>query len=91
MAVYPTGNDATGLDLFTVPPAEHYAAWADAESRGWALGGSFHSHPSGTAQPSSRDVAAALDPEWAYLVVDGQGDVRAWRIVAGQVSEIALS
>ena len=90
VAVYPTGNDADGLDAFVVPPAEHFAALTDAEGRGWSLGGSFHSHPTGRAEPSARDVAAALDPGWAYLVVGGDEAIRAWRITAGSVSEILL-
>lgn len=90
-AVYPTGNDAEGTDRFTVPPAEHHAALVDAEGLGWELGGSFHSHPRGEAVPSARDITGALDPGWIYLVVGRAEDLRAWRIAAGEASEIRLS
>lgn len=91
-AVYPTGNEAPGLDSFVVPPAGHYAALEHAEAHGWELGGSFHSHPRGEPVPSPIDVADALDPGWVYLVVGPATEpiVRAWRIRSGIVSEVAL-
>lgn len=91
-AVYPTGNDAVGLDSFVVPPTEHYAAFEHAEEHGWELGGSFHSHPRGEAVPSPRDIADALDPQWIYLVVGPEAEplMRAWRIRSGTVFEVAL-
>ena len=95
-AVYPTGNDAVGLDSFVIPPAEHYAALEHAEDHGLELGGSFHSHPRGEAVPSPTDVAGALDPRWVHLVVGPvigparEPLIRAWRIRSGTVSEVAL-
>ncbi|MCH7899810.1 MAG: Mov34/MPN/PAD-1 family protein [Acidobacteria bacterium] len=38
------------------------------------MSGVFHSHPDGSAEPSMDDVAAALDPEWVYLVVGFLGE-----------------
>lgn len=93
VAVYPTGNDAESPENgFTVPPREHYEALADAESRGWEIGGVFHSHPRGTARPSMVDVMSALDPDWVYLVVGMRGglEVRAWRIRGNHIDEIEI-
>lgn len=93
MDVYPTGNLDASPVSYTVPPEEHFAALTDAESRGWSLGGVFHSHPRGHARPSMTDLERAPDPEWVYLVVGLAGDpeVRAWKIRDGQVSEVGLS
>lgn len=91
--VYPTKNLERSPHGYTVPPEEHFAALTDAESRGWELGGVFHSHPRGTAEPSMVDVAAALDPTWVYLVIGPIEDdvtVRAWAIRDGQASEMQL-
>lgn len=56
------------------------------------MGGSFHSHPGGPAVPSPRDVEAALDPEWIYLIVGLRvsPDLRAWSIAGGRAAEVAL-
>jgi proteasome lid subunit RPN8/RPN11 len=80
--VYPTDNLDSSPDSYTVPPDDHYRALIDAESHGWTLGGVFHSHPNGTAQMSTTDVAGANEPEWLYVVVGFEGgpDLTAWVI-----------
>lgn len=90
--VYETANIDASPSSFTVPPEEHYEALQDAESRGWEIGGVFHSHPSGTARPSMVDVMAARDPEWLYLVVglSGEPEIKAWRIREGEISEVPV-
>lgn len=90
--VYPTSNAEASPSGYTVPPEEHFAALEDAESRGWSLGGVFHSHPDGGARPSMTDVESALDPEWTYLVIGlrGSPEIRAWRIAAGEISEVEI-
>ncbi|MEA1903261.1 MAG: M67 family metallopeptidase [Actinomycetota bacterium] len=90
--VYPTENLDRSPVGYTIPPEEHFAALTDAESHGWSLGGVFHSHPNGQARPSMTDVRAALEPDWAYLIV-GLGDdpvVRAWSIREGQIEAVGL-
>ena len=91
--VYRTANADRSPTGFTVPPEEHYAALSDAESRGWEIGGVFHSHPNGFAKPSTVDVGGALDPEWFYLVVglSGEPELRAWQIQDDRISEVSLS
>ena len=92
VAVYPTGNQDDLPSGYTVPPEEHFAALRDAESKGWELSGVFHSHPQGSAKPSMVDVAAALDPEWLYLVIGLQAEplIRAWRIEQKEIEEVSL-
>lgn len=90
--VYATANLEGSPVSYTIPPEEHFAALTDAESKGWELGGVFHSHPTGPARPSMIDVQRALDPDWVYLVVGlgGEPEVRAWAIKDGNLDEIGL-
>lgn len=90
---YATTNVDRSRVRFTVSPGEHYGAIRHAERQGWAIAGSFHSHPESAAFPSARDIEGALDPEWLYVIV-GLGDdlpeLRGFRIHDYQVSEVAL-
>ena len=91
--VYTTTNVDRSRVKFTVSPKEHYGAIRHAESRGWTIGGSFHSHPDSSAFPSARDIDGALDPDWLYVIVglgDGAPEVRGFRIRDYQVVEVAL-
>ena len=49
----------------------------------------YHSHPRSAAEPSQTDINLAEYPEYLYVIVslDGDADVRAWRIENGAVSE----
>lgn len=79
---------------FTVDPDEHFAALRHAERRGWTIGGAFHSHPRGSAVPSRRDVAGALDPDWLQVIVGLGTDpeqVRGWRVRNGVATEVAMT
>jgi len=79
---------------FTVDPDGHFASLTDAESNGWALGGSFHSHPRTAAVPSRTDIAGALEPGWVHLIVGltdpGAPELRAWTIQDGAAAEVLL-
>lgn len=90
--IYPTGNDLASPTGFTIPPQDHINSLFDSESNGWTLGGVFHSHPNGSAVLSTIDVAAALDPNWLYIVVglNGEPEVRVWRVGNDGVSEIQI-
>lgn len=90
--VYPTDNADKSPTGYTIPHSEHFNALIRAESRGWRLGGSFHSHPGSEALPSERDLEGALDPEWVYLIVGFKGSpaLRAWEIRDGAPAEVAL-
>lgn len=67
--VYPTDNADSSPTSYTIPPQEHLEALNDAESKGWRIGGVFHSHPDGPAQLSATDIEKALEPDWIYVVV----------------------
>jgi len=87
---YPTVNAAGSARVYTVEPKGLLGADRDAESRGIALIGVFHSHTHTAAYPSPTDVAQAPDPAWHYVLVslaDGIPVVRSYRIVGGNISE----
>jgi len=79
---------------YTVDPDQHFAALTDAETRGWALGGSFHSHPRTDPIPSQTDIARALEPDWIYVIAGpvepGPTSVRGWRIAGGAATEVVI-
>jgi proteasome lid subunit RPN8/RPN11 len=87
---YPTDNVAQSARVYTVDPKGLLRADRDAEGRGLALVGVFHSHTHTAAYPSPTDVAQAPDPTWHYVLVSlaqGAPAVRSYRIVDGNISE----
>ena len=54
--------------------------------------GIYHSHPRSAAEPSQTDINLAHYPDWSYLIVslEGEPEVRVWRIVDGAVEEETL-
>ena len=54
----------------------------------------YHSHPSGPAEPSARDIAQAFHPEAAHIIVSLAEakcpQVRGFRIIEGVATEIEL-
>ena len=49
----------------------------------------YHSHPRSGAEPSQTDINLAQYPDWTYWIVslNGEPEVRAWRIADGRVEE----
>lgn len=91
--LYCVSNADASPVSYTIDPAGHFAALQDAEKNGWELIGAFHSHVDGPAYPSPTDVAGAAEPDWAWLVVGpitGAPEIRAYRIVAGEIVEQEL-
>jgi [CysO sulfur-carrier protein]-S-L-cysteine hydrolase len=87
---YPTENVAHSSRVYTVDPKGFLAADRDAEARGLAILGVFHSHTHTDAYPSPTDVAHAPDPDRHYVLVSLRDDapvIRSYRIVAGKIQE----
>jgi proteasome lid subunit RPN8/RPN11 len=86
---YPLTNELHSPTNYTIAPREHFRAIRHAESRGWDIGGVFHSHPHTGAYPSPTDVRLSVDPTWLYVVVGMEERhrplVRGFRIAAGQI------
>ncbi len=86
----PTGNVAASAKLYTVDPRAHLRAERDAEEKGLAVVGVFHSHTHTDPYPSPTDVVQAPDPSWHYVLVSLRHElasVRSYRIVGGAVAE----
>ena len=66
---------------FEIDPAALIAAHRAERAGGAAILGCYHSHPSGSAEPSRQDAADAHADGWLWLIV-GSGEARLWRAVA---------
>jgi proteasome lid subunit RPN8/RPN11 len=78
--VRPTTNVAADrLHHFEIDPAALLAAYKAARSAGPVVLGHYHSHPLGTAQPSTVDAAMAEKRGEIWVIVDGTGKMTAWQ------------
>jgi len=90
VVVYPTANADASSRTYTVDPRDMLRADRDADERGLAIIGVFHSHTHTDAYPSPTDVAQAPDPSWHYVLVSLRDDapvVRSYRIIDGNIAE----
>ena len=67
--------------FFELDPAALFAAHRAARGGGPGVIGHYHSHPSGRAEPSPRDAAAAAADGAVWIVIAG-GTLAAFRAVA---------
>jgi proteasome lid subunit RPN8/RPN11 len=91
----PLRNVARGRTRYRVDPRDHIALRRVLRetSRALAIVGVYHSHPRGRAYPSETDVAEALYPEWAHVIVGLGGRraaVGAFAIARAAVTRLAL-
>jgi proteasome lid subunit RPN8/RPN11 len=73
---------------------EQFQTMKAVEGGGLEVIGCFHSHTHTEGYPSPTDVERAAYPEWWYLIISLKGEVptvRAYRIVAGAISEEAIT
>jgi proteasome lid subunit RPN8/RPN11 len=63
---------------FEIDPIEVLRAHRAARAGGPRIAGWYHSHPSGSPQPSPRDAADAA-PDGSLWLVIADGEARAWR------------
>ncbi|TMK40976.1 MAG: M67 family metallopeptidase [Actinobacteria bacterium] len=93
VAVYRATNSAASPLRYEIDGMEQYRIQTEIEDRGWDLGAIYHSHTRSDPYPSQTDINLALYPDSLYLIVGVAGDepqVRAYRIVSGEVSEVVL-
>ena len=84
----PCRNDAASARIYTLNPKDFMHAEADADDRGWEINGVVHSHTHSEPFPSPTDVAAAVSPDWHYVIVSLKRDapeVRSYRIVDAEI------
>jgi proteasome lid subunit RPN8/RPN11 len=94
IGVYPCRNADASAKTYTVDSRDYMPALRDAEAHGGSLVGVWHSHTHTRAYPSETDVRQAPDPAWLYAIVSlmpgGDPVLRAYRIRAGEIAEVAV-
>jgi proteasome lid subunit RPN8/RPN11 len=92
--VYRARNAEHSPVKYVVDPRDQIRIQNDIDDNGWDLGAIYHSHTRTEPFPSQTDINLARNwPDPLYVIVGVAGDepdVRAFRIVDGQVSETAL-
>jgi proteasome lid subunit RPN8/RPN11 len=91
--VHRAANAAASPLRYELDGMEQYRIQTAIEDAGHELGAIYHSHTRSAPYPSQTDINLAFYPESLYVIVGVAGpeaDVRAFRIVDGQVSEAQL-
>ena len=73
---------------YRIDPADHFAAIRQARATGGEVVGAYHSHPASPPVPSHTDRTEAF--ESFLFVIVGPSDTRAWRLLAGNFTEVPL-
>jgi proteasome lid subunit RPN8/RPN11 len=94
VALHPARNAAASPLRYEIDGMEQYRIQTAIEDAGHELGAIYHSHTRSAPLPSQTDINLAFYPDALYVIVGvkdpARDDVRAWRIVAGEVSEAPL-
>ncbi|GAC1438522.1 MAG: M67 family metallopeptidase [Solirubrobacteraceae bacterium] len=94
LQVFPAENSAASPLRYEFDGLEQYRIQTEIEDRGWELGAIYHSHTRSDPYPSQTDINLAFYPESLYVIVGvkdpARPEVRAFRIVDGQVHEAPL-
>lgn len=91
--VHPAANAAASPLRYEIAGAEQYRIQMAIEDAGHDLGAIYHSHTRTEPYPSQTDVNLAFYPDAVYFIVGLAGeepDVRAYRIVDGEISDARL-
>jgi len=92
--VFRAVNAAASPLRYEVEPRDQFRIEMAIDDAGWDLGAIYHSHTRSAPYPSQTDINLAFHPDSLYVIVGiagGEPDVRAYRIVEGQVDEAALT
>ena len=94
MRFIPVENAKASSSEYEMDPAELIRVWRELRKIGEQLVAIYHSHPSGPAELSKRDIEHAYYPEAAHLIVSLAEPERprtaAFRIIEGEVLEIEV-
>ena len=92
--LYPVRNAAASPLRYEMDPKDQLRVFEALDEEGLDVGAIYHSHTRSDPLPSQTDINLAFYPDAVYLIVGVKDpehdDVRAWRIVDGQVSEAPL-
>lgn len=87
---FPITNDERSMTYYVMNPKELLRAVREIEDNDWEMV-IWHSHTHTQAYPSATDIRLAMYPDATYAIVTLQDrdapDVRAFRIVDGEVTE----
>jgi proteasome lid subunit RPN8/RPN11 len=92
--LYRAVNAAASPLRYEVDPQDQYRIEMAIDDAGWELGAIYHSHTRSEPYPSQTDINLAFHPDALYVIVgvkDSEPDVRAWRIVDGEVAQSDLN
>ncbi len=90
-SVHPCRNADESTRTYTVDSRDLLQVTRQADENNLQIVSVWHSHTHTEAYPSETDVRQALDPSWIYVLVslrNPQPEVRAYRIITGQITEI---
>jgi proteasome lid subunit RPN8/RPN11 len=97
---HPARNRAASPLLYEIHPDDLLRMSLEIDDAGEVIWAIVHSHVRSPARPSPTDVGLAFYPDALYLIISlAEGEaglagraesVRAWRIVDGEVSEVAI-
>ena len=90
VSIHEAENTARSPLRFEVDGLEVHRTIEAIEDAGGELGAIYHSHTRSAPTPSQTDINLAFYPDALYVIVGLEGEepeVRAWRIVDGEVSE----
>jgi proteasome lid subunit RPN8/RPN11 len=93
VTVYPVRNAAASPLRYEIDPKDQLRVFEALDEAELEIGAIYHSHTRSAPEPSQTDINLAFYPDAVYLIVGVAGDeddVRAWRIVDGQVSAASL-
>ncbi len=92
--VHRARNAAASPLRYEIEGMEQYRIQSTIEDAGMDLGAIYHSHTRSAPYPSQTDINLAFYPESLYVIVGVKDrdapEVKAYRIVDGQVSEAEL-
>lgn len=92
--VYPATNVFASPLRYEVDPQDLVRIWGEIDDADLEIGAIYHSHTRTVPEPSQTDINSATYPEALYIIVglmNDEPEVRAWRIVDGQVGEAELT
>ncbi len=97
----PTRNKAASPYRYEIDPEDLLRLTIATDDADEAFWGIVHSHTHTPARPSPTDIGLAFYPDALYVLVSlspdetdpttGDAGVRAWRILDGEVHEVALA
>jgi len=94
VTVFPVPNAAASPLRYEMAPQDQLRVFEALDDAELEVGAIYHSHTRSDPLPSQTDINLAFYPDALYVIVGvkdpERDDVRAWRIVDGQVGEAQL-